>query len=159
MSEDCYKTKILPTVVHLKIAEGSSVASFGKATLHLCIAYFKLSHTFIICDKLLDINILFVIDLQKRYSLSYSWDLDKQLFINRECSFLTYTRNCEKQHNIAVLKSTLKLPLRQNGIILSTIKGHNVKAPVGNFISTQHVHRKLDPNIHVIEGIYNIKTD
>ena len=38
-----------------------------------------------------------------------------------------------------------------------TIKGHNLKAPVGYFTSNQHVNRRLDPNIHVLDGIYNIK--
>ena len=60
-----------------------------KATLHLCIANFKFSHTFVICDKLPDTDILFGVDTQKTYSLSYSWDADKQFFIQREGSFLT----------------------------------------------------------------------
>ena len=38
-----------------------------------------------------------------------------------------------------------------------TIKGHNLKAPWGYFISNQHFNRKLDANIHVLDGIYNIK--
>ena len=37
------------------------------------------------------------------------------------------------------------------------IKGHNLKAPMGYFISNQHINKGLDPNIHVIDGIYNIK--
>ena len=124
--EGCYKTKILLAVVCLKTADGSSMLSLGKAALHLCIANFKFSHTFIICDKVLETNILFGIDIQKRHSLSNSWDSDKQLFIQREGSFLTYTRNCEQQHNIAVVKSTLTIPPRDNGIIPIIIKGHNL---------------------------------
>ena len=85
--EDCYKTKILPPVVHLKTADGSSMSLMGKATLHLHIANFKFSHTFIICHKLPETDIFFGIDIQKRYSLSYSQDSDKQLFIQREESF------------------------------------------------------------------------
>ena len=98
MIEDHYKTKIQPAAVHLKTADGSSMPSLGKATLHLCITIIKFSHTFIICDKLPDTYILFGIDIQKRYSLPYSWDADKQLFIQREGSFLAYIRNCEQQH-------------------------------------------------------------
>ena len=105
MIDDQCKIKILPAVVHLKIVDGSAVSSLGKATLHIFIANFKFSHTFIICDKLLVTDILLGIAIQKRYCLSYSWDADKQLFIQREGSFLTYTRNCEQQHNIAVVKS------------------------------------------------------
>ena len=70
---------------------------------------------------------------------------------------MTYTRNCEQQPNIAVVKSVLKIPPRHNDIIPITIKGHNLKAPVGYFISNQHINRGCDPNIHVIDGIYNIK--
>ena len=157
MIEDHYKTKILPAGAHLKTADRSAMSSLGKATLHLHIANFKFSHKFIICDKPPDKDILFDIDIQKRYSQSYSWDVDKQLFIQRESSFLTYTRNSEQQHNIAVVKSALKIPLRHNGIIPVTIKGHNLKAPVGYFISNQHINKRLDLSIHVIDGIYNIK--
>ena len=38
-----------------------------------------------------------------------------------------------------------------------TIKGPNLKALVGYFISNQHINRKHDTNIHVLDGIYNIK--
>ena len=72
MTEDCYKTKALPAAVHLKTADGSSMSSVGKATLHLCIARFKLSHIFIICDKLPETDTIFSIDIQKKYSLLYS---------------------------------------------------------------------------------------
>ena len=95
--------------------------------------------------------------MQKKYSLSFSWDSDKQLLIQRDGSFFTYTRNCEQQHNIAVVQSPFKIPPRYNGIIPITIKGHNLKAPVGYFISNQHINRGLDPSIHVIDRIYNIK--
>ena len=126
MTEDQYKTKILPAAVHLKTVDESAMSSLGKATLHLHTANFKFSHTFIICDKLLDTDILFGINIQKRYSLSYSWDADKQLFIQREGTFLTYTRNCEQQHNIAVVESPLQISPRCSGIIPVTIKGHNI---------------------------------
>ena len=157
MIEDCYKTKLLSAAVNLKTGDGSSVSSLGKATLHLHIANFKFSHTFVICDKLPDTDVLFGIDIEKRYYLSYSWDSDKQLFIQREGSFFTYTRKCEQQHNIAVVKSPLKIPPRHNSIIPITIKRHILKASVGYFISNKCVNRKLDPSIHAIDGIYDIK--
>ena len=100
---------------------------------------------------------LFGIDIQKRYSLSYSWDSGEQFFIQSKGSFLTNTRNCEQQHNIAVVKSTLKIPPRPNSIIPIMIMGHNLKATVGYFISNQHTNKGLDPSIHVIDGTYNIK--
>ena len=55
------------------------------------------------------------------------------------------------------MKSPFKIPPRHNGIILVTIKEHSLKALEGYFISNRHVNRRLDPNIHVIDGIYNIK--
>ena len=69
---------------------------------------------------------------------------------------MTYTRNCEQQHNIAAVNSPLKMPPRHNCIIPIAFKGHNLKAPVGYFISNQDTNRRLDPSIHVIDG-YNIK--
>ena len=53
--------------------------------------------------------------------------------------------------------SPSNIPPRHNGITPITIKGHNLKTPVGYFISNQHVNRGLDPHIHVTDGIYNIK--
>ena len=74
MIEDHYRTKIVPAAVHLKTADGSAMSLLGKATLPLHISNFNFSHTFIICDKLLDTDILFGIDIEKRHSLSYCWD-------------------------------------------------------------------------------------
>ena len=70
---------------------------------------------------------------------------------------LTYIRNCEQQHNTAVVKSPLKIPPRHNGIIPVTIRGNNLKVPMGHLINNQHINRRPDPNIHVLDGIYNIK--
>ena len=39
--EDNYKTQILPAAVHLKTADGWSMSSLGKATLHLHIVNFR----------------------------------------------------------------------------------------------------------------------
>ena len=74
----------------------------------------------------------------------------------KDC-FFTYTRNYEQQQNIAVVKSPLLIPPRYNGIIPVTIKGHYLQGLVGYFISNQHINKILDPNIHVLDGIYNIK--
>ena len=134
MVEDCYETNILPAVLHLKTAHGSLMSPLGKATLHLHIADFKSPHTLIICDKLPETNILFSTYLQKRYCLLYCWDSDKQLFIQREGSFFSYTRNFEQQHNITVVKYTLQVPPRHNSVIPLRIKGHNLKDRMGYFI-------------------------
>ena len=38
-----------------------------------------------------------------------------------------------------------------------TIKGHNLKVNMGYSISNQQINKGCDPNIHVIDGIYDIK--
>ena len=73
----------------------------------------------------------------------------RELFIWREGSFLTYTRNSEQHQNIAGIKSTLKIPPRHNGATPIKIKGHNLRDHVAYFISNQHTNKGLDPNIHV----------
>ena len=83
--------------------------------------------------------------------------IDRPLFIQREGSFLSYTRNKEKHHNIAVVKSTLKIPTRYNGAILIKMKGHHFRDQMEYFISNQHTKKGHDQNIHATDSIYNIK--
>ena len=42
--------------------------------IQLQIVDLKFSHTFIVCDRLPDTEILFGIDVQKKFALSYTWD-------------------------------------------------------------------------------------
>ena len=111
MIKDHYYTSILPMVIHLMAADESPMSLMGKVTLQLYIANCKFSHTFIICNRLQESDFFFGIDLQKWYSLSSCWDSDRHLFIQREGLFLTYTSNKGDLHSIAVVKSTLKIPL------------------------------------------------
>ena len=111
------------------------------------------------CDKLPETDFLFGIDLQQRYSLCYCWDLDRQLFIQKGGSFLTYTRNKEEHHNFTIVKSMLKIPPRHNGTIPIQIKGQDLRDHVAYFISNKQTKNGLDPNIHVIDVIYNIKSN
>ena len=87
MIEDHYKTCILPAALNLWTADGSPMSSMGKATLHLWIADFKFLHTFVICDKLPDMDFLFGHRPTKLYSLFYCWDFDRYLCIQREGLF------------------------------------------------------------------------
>ena len=88
MTEDCYKTKILPAAIHLKTGDGSSMSLLGNDTLHLTLltSSFPIPLSYVVSYQT---DILFSIDIMKRYSLSHSWDLDKQLFIQRESLFFT----------------------------------------------------------------------
>ena len=60
------KTPIQATTTKLNMAEGPAGTALGMTALHLRIAEYKFSHTFIICDRLLDTEILFGINIQKK---------------------------------------------------------------------------------------------
>ena len=48
--------------------------ALGSMALHLQIAEFKFTHNFIICDELPETELIFSINMQKKFSLSYAWD-------------------------------------------------------------------------------------
>ena len=50
------------------------MTALGITTLQRQIADFKFLHNFIVCDRLPDTEILFGIDVQKKFTLSYTWD-------------------------------------------------------------------------------------
>ena len=70
--EDSYKTSIQPTTAKLNTADGSPMTALGITALHLRIAEFKFTHNFIICDRLSDMELIFGIDIQKKFSISYT---------------------------------------------------------------------------------------
>ena len=82
---------------------------------------------------------------------------EKNCYIQKDGKFFTYTRNCEQKANIAVIKSTLRVPPRHNGIIPMKIKGHEIKGYMAYFISNHDSKKGKVPNIHIIDGIINIK--
>ena len=51
--------------------------ALGSTALHLQIAEFKFTHNLIICDQLPETELIFCIDIQKMFSLSYAWDKEK----------------------------------------------------------------------------------
>ena len=85
-------------------------AALGMTALHLWIADFKFTHNFVICDRLPDTEIIFGIDIQKTFSLSCTWDKEKNCYIQRDGKFLTYTQNFEQKATIGTVKSSLKIP-------------------------------------------------
>ena len=48
------------------------MTALGMTALHLRIAEFKLIHNFFLCDRLQDTEIIFGIDMQKKFSISYA---------------------------------------------------------------------------------------
>ena len=89
--EESYKIPIQPTTAKLNTADGSPMIALGMTALHLRIGEFKFTHNFVICNSLPYMEIIFGIDIQKKFSLSYAWDKKKNCYIQRDGKFLTYT--------------------------------------------------------------------
>ena len=79
--EDCYKTPIQPTTAKLYTADGSSMSAKGTMALHLRITEFKFMHNFIICDQLPETELIFGIDMQRKFSLPYARDKERNCYI------------------------------------------------------------------------------
>ena len=86
------------------------MSALGMTALHLRIAGFKFTHNFIICDQLPEMEVIFGIDIQRKFSISHTWDKEKTCYIQKEGKFLTYTKNCEQKATIGTVKWTLKIP-------------------------------------------------
>ena len=68
---------IQPTTAKLNTADGSPMSAIGMTTLHLRIAEFKFTHNFIISNQLPETELIFGIDIQRKFSISYAWDKEK----------------------------------------------------------------------------------
>ena len=111
------QTPIQPTTDKLNTADGSPMMALGSTALHLQIAEFKFTHNFIICDQLPETEPIFSIDIQKKFSLSYAWDKDKNCYIQWNGNFLVFTHTNTHTATIGTVKSTLQIPLRHNGVV------------------------------------------
>ena len=107
--EDCYKTTIQPTTAKLNTADDSPMSAIGTTALHLRFTEFKFTHNFIICDKLPEAELIFGIDMQRKFSLSYVWDKERNCYIQREGKFLVSTNDCDQKATIGTVKSMLKI--------------------------------------------------
>ena len=155
--DNSFKTPIQSTTTKLNTADRSPMTTLGMTVIHLRIADFKFTHNFIICNRLPDTEIIFGIDIQKKFSLSYVWDKKKNCYIQRDGKFLIYARNCEQQATIGIVKSTLKILPRHNGIVPIQIKGHTITGHMAYIITDQDSTKGRDPNINIINTIHNIK--
>ena len=156
-SDNSFKTPIQPTTAILNTADGSPITALGVTALHLRIADFKFTHNFVICDRLPDTELIFEIDVQKKFSISYAWDTAKNCNIQRNGKFLTYTRNCEQKDTIGAVKLTLQIPPRHNGVVQIKITVQTIKEHMAYFITDEDSTKERDPNISIINGIHNIK--
>ena len=121
--EDCYKTPIQPMAAKLNTTDGSPMTTLGSTALHLHIADFKFTHNSIICNQLPNTELIFGIDIQKKFSLSYAWDKDQQCYIQQNGRSLTFTHATTHKATIGTIKSTLKIPPRHNGVVPIKISG------------------------------------
>ena len=154
--DDSFKTLIQPTTAKLNTVDGSPMTALGMTALHLRIADFKFTHNFIVCNRLPDTEIIFGIDIQKKFSISYVWDKDKNYYIQRDGNFLTYTRNCEQKATIGMVKLTLKILPRHSGVVPIKITGQAIKEHMAYFIIDKDSTKGKDPNINIINGIHSI---
>ena len=155
--EDCYKTPIQPTAAKLNTADGSPMTTWGSTALHLCIADFKFTHNFIICNQFPDTELIFGIDIQKKFSLSYTWDKDQQCYIQWNGRFLAFTHATTQTATIGTVKSSLKIPPRHNGVVPIKISGLLITTDTAHFVTDDSTTKGRDPNINIIEGIHKIK--
>ena len=142
---DCYKTPIQSTSAKLNTADGSPMTTLGSTALHLCITCFKFTHTFIICNQLPDIQLIFGIDIQKKFSLSYTWDKKHQCYIQRNGRFLSFTHAATQKATIGTVKSALKIPPRHNGVVPIKISGPLITTVTAHFIADDSTHNEKIP--------------
>ena len=128
-----------------------------STALHLWIAELKFTHNFIICDQLSETELIFGIDIQKKFSLSYAWDKEKNCYIQRDGKFLVYTHTCDHMATKGTVKSTLKIPPRHNGVIPIKISGPIIKTHMAYFLTDDSTPKGRDPSINIISGIHKIK--
>ena len=136
----------------LNTADGSPITTLGSTALHLRIADFKFTHNFIICNQLPNTELIFDIDIQKKFSLSYAWDKNEHCYIQQNGKFLAFTHANNRTATIGTVKSTLKIPPRHNGVVPMKISGLLITTHTTHFIIDDS-----DPNINIIDGIHKIK--
>ena len=155
--EDCYKTPIQPTAVKLNTADGSPMTTLDSTALHLHIADFRFTHNFIICNQLLDTELIFGIDIQKKFSLSYASDKDQQCYIQQNGKFLAFTHATTQKATIGTVKATLKILPRHNGVVPIKLSGPLITTDTAHFDMDDSTPKGRDPNINIIDGIHKIK--
>ena len=155
--DNSFKTPIQPTTAKLNIADGSLMTALGMTALHLRIAHFKFTNNFVICNRFSDTELILGIDIQKKFSISYAWDKEKNCYMKRNGKFLTYTRNCEQKATINIVKLTLKIQPQHNGVVPIKTTGQTIKEHMAYFITDEDSTKGRDPNINIINNIHNIK--
>ena len=66
------------------------MSAIGMTALQLRIAEFKFIHNFIICDQLPETELIFGIDIERKFSISYAWDKEKTVTFKKKENFNIY---------------------------------------------------------------------
>ena len=143
--EDCYKTPIQPTTAKLNTADGSPMMALRYTVLHLQMTEFKFTHNFKICDQLPETELIFGLDIQRKFSLSYAWDKDKNCYIQQNGKFLVYTHSNTRMSTIGTVKSTLKIPPRHNGVVPIKISGPLITTHMAYFLTDDSTLKDTGP--------------
>ena len=134
------------------------MSAIGSTALHLRIAEFKFTHNFIICDQFPETELIFGINIQRKFSLSYTWDKERNCYIQRDGKFLVYMHTCDCKATIGTVKSTLRIStlthwchtkLRQVDLSLRNIWHTSSEMTI--------LQRERNPNINIISSIHKIK--
>ena len=102
-------------------------------------------------------ELIFGIDIRKEFSLSYTWDKDKNCYIQWNGKFLVYTHANTHTATIGTVKSTLKIPPRHNGVVPIKISGPLITTHMAYILTDDSTPKGRDPNINIIDGIHKIK--
>ena len=68
------------------------MSAIGTTVLHLRIAEFKFTCNFIICDQLPDTELIFGIEIQRKFSISYAWNKEKTITFKKKENFNLYKK-------------------------------------------------------------------
>ena len=102
-------------------------------------------------------ELIFGIEMQRKFSLSYAWDNERNCYIQKEGKFIVDTNNCEQKTTIGTVKLMLKIPPQHNGVMTIKISGPIIEEHMAYFITDNNTSKGRDPNINVINGIHKIK--
>ena len=141
----------------MNAADGSPISAIGATALHLRIAEFKFTHNFIICDQLPETELIFGIDIQKKFSLPYAWGKERNCYIQRDGKFLVYKHACGHKATIGTVKSTLRIPPQHNGVVPIKTSGPIIKTHMAYFLTDDNTPKGKAPNINIISSIHKIK--
>ena len=97
-------------------------------------------------------DVILGIDFQREHRISYDWDEERQCYIRHNGQYLCYTEDMESGINRVSVAKTIQIPLKHNGAISVSIKGHDIKTPTACFIRSQY----MDPEVKVIDGVHDI---